>query len=51
MPKKVYRVRIVTSDGHSERLIKAVSTMEAFRQTLLGYSPKAVLYSLSARPC
>jgi len=48
--KNIYRVRVVTSEGRSERLIEAVSTMEAFRQTLQGYSTQATLYSLSARP-
>ena len=48
--KSVYQVRIATSEGKSERLIEAVSTMEAFRQILLNYSPDALLYSLSVQP-
>ena len=48
--KNVYQVRIATSEGMSERLVEAASTMEAFRQTLLRYSPDALLYSLSVQP-
>ena len=48
--KNVYKVRIATSEGNSERLVEAASTMEAFRQTLLHYSPDALLYSLSVQP-
>ena len=46
----VYQVRIATSEGSSIHLIEAASTMDAFRQALLNYSPDAVLHSLSAQP-
>ena len=48
--KNIYRVRIATSEGNSERLIEAESSMEAFRKALLHYSPDALLYSLSVQP-
>ena len=48
--RNVYQVRIATSEGNSKRLVEAASTMDAFRQTLLHYSPDALLYSLSVQP-
>ena len=48
--KKVYQVRITTSEGNSKCLVEAASTMGAFQQILRNYSPKAALYSLSAQP-
>lgn len=51
LPKtSVYQVRIATSEGSSIHLIEAASTMDAFRQALLNYSPDAVLHSLSVQP-
>ena len=47
---KLYRVRIVTSNGAAERTIEAISTMAAYQQTMADYPYEEVLYSLSVRP-